>query len=122
MKLTKELAELITGLEYELGCKCNNPNSYNGYTQVYGKSYRYPVTFSCSKEENKLSKTRSIVRGLEGPELIRTMRYKFGSNEMWVGRALETMLNILEERYDIDFNELEERRIALMSDEAENEI
>lgn len=43
--------------------------------------------------------------------MVETMKYKFGSNHLWIGTALEEVLEFLEERYDIDFNTLEDMRL-----------
>lgn len=39
--------------------------------------------------------------------MIKYMKYKFGSNELFVGRELIEILEFLEKRYGLDFNELE---------------
>lgn len=45
MKLTKETAELVAELETLIGENCYNGDSYNGWTDEYGASFRYPVTY-----------------------------------------------------------------------------
>ena len=39
---------------------------------------------------------------------VESMHYKFGTNRLYIGDALVSVLRFLEDRYDIDFNELEE--------------
>ena len=39
---------------------------------------------------------------------IHFMKYKFGSNELFVGRGIINILEYLENRYKIDFDELEQ--------------
>lgn len=36
------------------------------------------------------------------------MKYKFGSNHLFIGEGLINVLTMMEERYGINFNELEE--------------
>ena len=38
------------------------------------------------------------------------MKYKFGSNELFIGMGLIEVLEYLEKRYNIDFNEMERNR------------
>ena len=41
------------------------------------------------------------------PNAIQFMRYKFGSNELYVGQGLINVLEYLENRYGLNFEELE---------------
>ena len=41
------------------------------------------------------------------PEQINTIKYKFGSNHLFIGKGLMNVLDYLEKRYNINFNELE---------------
>lgn len=112
MKLTKETASLIYDMEYIIGNLCENPNSYNGYTGEEGQDFRYPVNVFRSLEDDKPIKFRGKVMGIDNPEMVETMKYKFGSNILWIGTALEEVLDMLEERYSLDFNELEKKRLG----------
>ena len=112
MKLTKETAELIYDMEYIIGSRCENPNSYNGYTDEEGCNFRYPVHVYRSLSDKEAIKFRSRVMGIADPEMVETMKYKFGSNHLWIGTALEEVLDMLEERYGLDFNKLEEDRLT----------
>ena len=111
MKLTREIANLIYDMEYIIGNRCENPNSYNGYTGEYGKEFRYPVHIYRSLNDKNPVKFWYKVRDIEDPEMVETMKYKFGSNHLWIGTALEEILDMLEERYSIDFNKLEMNRL-----------
>ncbi len=35
------------------------------------------------------------------------MKYRFGSNELYIGKGLIKVLEFLEERYGVDFHQLE---------------
>ena len=41
------------------------------------------------------------------PKEVETIKYKFGSNHLYIGLGLIKVLEYLEERYSLDFNELE---------------
>lgn len=43
MKLNKEMCSLIADLEQLIGSECYNPNSYDGWNDVEGCEFRYPV-------------------------------------------------------------------------------
>ena len=42
------------------------------------------------------------------PSEIHTMKYVFGSNHLFIGKGIYNILNTLERRYGLDFNEMEE--------------
>ena len=42
------------------------------------------------------------------PDSITYMKYKFGSNELYIGKGIIGILEYLEKRYGLDFNQLEE--------------
>ena len=44
MRLKKELVPVIADMEYLIGKECYNPNSYDGWNDVEGCDFRYPVT------------------------------------------------------------------------------
>ena len=51
MKLNNDLCELIAELEYIVGSECYNPNSYDGWNDVEGCSFRYPINVPNSEGE-----------------------------------------------------------------------
>lgn len=110
MKVTKELLPLISEVEYEIGGSCYNGESYNGWTDEYGCSFRYPIVYEV-KDENGIHtrKTRSsiVATGEISAENIKTVCYKFGANELGIGGAVIDVLNMLEKRYGLDFETLE---------------
>lgn len=110
MELDQQTSELVSQIEYTIGSQCYNPNSYDGYHDEYGCSFRYPVIFRALEDGTEM-KTRSrvpdyIVDHIT-PEMVKSMKYKFGSNEMFIGRAIIEVLEMLEDRYSIDINQLE---------------
>ena len=103
MKLTKGTTELICELERIIGNECYNPNSYNGYTLEEGCEFRYPVWYE-NKDGND-TKTYSQISNIDKSK-INTIRYKFGSNFLYIGLAIKEVLERLEARFGLDFNEL----------------
>ena len=115
MKLTKNMFKVISDLENIIGSECYNPNSYDGWTYEQGKEFRYHVNIR--NKDGDFVKIRSSVAEtslLDKEDLtadaIRNMCYRFGSNEMNIGRGLINALEYLEQRYDLNFNELEKSR------------
>ena len=45
MKLDKSMCRLIANLEYKIGSECYNPNSYDGWNDIEGCGFRYPISF-----------------------------------------------------------------------------
>lgn len=111
MKIDKNIANLIAELEYEIGKRCYNPNSYDGYTCQEGLAFRYPIYFS-EKDDDENAKEYKIRGRIENlrPDQIETMKYKFGSNHLFIGSALLEILELLEAKYNIDFNNLDKSK------------
>ena len=103
MKLTKATTELICELEQIIGSQTYNPNSLNGYTLEEGLEYRYPVWYE--NKEGRDTKTSYRIRDVDKSK-IGTIRYKFGSNHLYIGAAIIDALQYLERKYGLDFNEL----------------
>lgn len=103
MKLTKATTELICELEYIIGSQCYNPNSLNGYTWEEGLEFRYPVSYVNKNGED--TRTRYIIDDINKSK-IGSIRYKFGSNHLYIGEAIKQALEYIEDKYDLDFNEL----------------
>ena len=113
MIIDENIVDLICELEYIVGRQCYNPNSYNGWTGEEGCSFRYPVSFCKSKEaleKGVLTKERGAIKYIE-PEMIATVKYAFGSNHIYIGDAIKLLLENIEKRYAISFNDLEKIRI-----------
>lgn len=119
MELTKETAKLVCNLEFLIGECCENNNSYNAYTDEYGCVFRYPVWVlrsdiveenGCKKEVDNSFKTSLNLADLFNVvsiDDVRNIFYKFGSNELNIGIGLISVLEFLEKRYGLNFNELE---------------
>ena len=103
MKLTKATTELICELEQIIGNQTYNPNSLNGYTLEEGLEFRYPVWYE--NKEGDDTKTSYKIRDIDKSK-IGTIRYKFGSNHLYIGEAIVNALEHLERKYGLDFNEL----------------
>lgn len=117
MKINKDIARLICGLEYLVGKECYNPRSYNGYTGEEGCDFRYPVWVSPNKKSDKMIKVSYRIEsdysfqksyGRFSEHTVNTMKYQFGSNHLYIGMGLANVLSALEERYDLDFAQMEE--------------
>lgn len=107
MKLTKATTELICDLEYIIGSQCYNPNSLNGYTLEEGLEFRYPVSYE--NKDGVDTKTSRWITDVKKTK-INTIRYRFGSNHLYIGDALVKVLEHLEEEYGLDFNELTKKK------------
>lgn len=112
MKMTSNMCKIVAELEYLIGSECYNPNSYDGWNDIEGCAFRYPVQFPVG--EGKFERVKSKITNhyfvLDDditPAAVTYMKYKFGSNELFVGRGLISILEFLEERYGLDFNKLE---------------
>ena len=103
MKISKKTIELICELERLVGKQCYNPQSYNGYTGEEGCIMRYPVYY-CNKDGDDC-KTKLLVKDIT-KKCIGSIHYKFGANHLYIGDAIVDMLNYIEDKYNIDFNEI----------------
>lgn len=103
MKLKKATIDLVCEIENIIANECYNPNSFDGWTLVEGCSYRYPV---CYRGKDGLTyKVRYMINNMD-KERIKTIRYQFGSNHLYIGNAIVKILERLEQKYGLDFDEL----------------
>lgn len=109
MKIDKKIAKVICDLEFQIGSECFNPNSYDGWNDVEGCEFRYPVFINTSEKDDSEIKIRSIADAVK-PDYVKSLKYKFGANHLFIGLGIINVLKYLEKRYGIDFNELEENR------------
>ena len=115
MKLTKGICKLIGDLEYMIGSECYNPSSYDGWNDVEGCDFRYPVNVpngdgEYQKVKRNINESSLIDSKDINKDTIPYIKYKFGANELYIGRGLINVLNYLEQKYDIDFNALEKKK------------
>lgn len=103
MRLNKKTTQLICELERIIGNECYNPNSYDGWNDLEGCEFRYPVTYE--DIENQERRTRLTIQNLDKTK-VGSIHYKFGSNHLYIGMGIKKVLEYLEDKYDIDFNQL----------------
>lgn len=106
MKLTKKTAKLVCDLEYLIGTKCYQ--TYNWYTGREGENYRYPVWAEINgrayqKFHGNIKEECDTIKAND----VKSLRYKIGNNELDIGMGIIDILDFLEERYNINFTELE---------------
>ncbi len=113
MEMNKDTCKIVADLEYLIGSECHNPNAYDGWNEVEGCSFRYPVMLR--NKEGEFVKIRSNLNNTVllkpediTPESVRYMKYKLGSNELFIGKGIVNILEYLEKRYQLDFNALEQ--------------
>lgn len=114
MKLTKDMFQVLSDIEYMIGSECYNPNSYDGWNDIEGCDFRYPVNVPVAEEEYTKIRGSVMNSALLDQEALtektfKYMKYKFGSNELFIGLGIINTLEYLEKRYGLDFNELEKQ-------------
>ena len=119
MELKKELVPILSDMEYLIGKECYNPNSYDGWKDIEGRDFRYPVTLRYPARDRNIKTKENINEIIElyenDEELLDAltyMKYRFGSNELFIGQGLLNVLEYLEGRYGFSFVELEQSRSA----------
>lgn len=107
MKITTSMCRLLADLEYLIATQTWNTTS--------NEPIRYPVTIQTKDGTYKIQYNplngafREELYKLT-PDAIRSMTYKFGTNHLEIGQGLIAVLDELERRYGLDFNELEKQR------------
>lgn len=109
-QISPELMKVACDLECLIGTNCVN-HKYDR------ENYRYPVHIPNPHDEWKPDKYQynlnnylEVRRGRWTYEEFSRTFYKFGSNEIRVGKAVLEILNYLEKHFGIDFEELERER------------
>lgn len=112
MKLTVKMSKVVADLEYLIGSECYNPNSYDGWNDIEGCDFRYPINLP--DQEGRYRKIRGnlntsilVDESDITPNAVTFMKYRFGSNELYIGRGIIKVLEYLEKRYGLDFDALE---------------
>lgn len=115
MKLNMELCSLVADIEQIIGSECYNPNSYDGWNNLEGCEFRYPISIRTqsgdfTKVKTNINTTPLLSKEDITPESIKYMKYKFGSNELFIGLGIIKALEFLERTYGLDFNELKKQQ------------
>lgn len=97
MQKTDNIRLLIGEMEYIVA------NCYYNKQPRGGHYFRYPYTFILDGKKYQ-RKGKAFLPKIEE---INTMRYVNGANNLYIGKALLKILEFLENRYDLDFDELE---------------
>lgn len=100
--ISKERKELLLRLERIIGNECYNGNiqnwGVNGLFMGEGREFRYPITFL---DENGIKeKSKYPSSNIESSKLI-TGYYAFGANQLQIMRALDHVLNLLEDEFNL---------------------
>lgn len=109
MNLDKNTMELISTLEYIIGSQWIGPNTIKGGKGNKDRRFRFPVSYRINKKDKDFIKEKEELKGLSLKQ-IQTLEYVFGSHQLFIGDGLLGVLKELEDRYGIDFNELEKER------------
>lgn len=110
MKLIKSMLELISEIECLIGSSCYNSRTYTGWDERMGRSIRYPITYDADlMGETVEMRSNWDIEHIDFFDIsrLKTVRYKFGANELYIGSAVLRVLDLLERRYGLDFNKLE---------------
>ncbi len=97
MEINKYTMSIIADLENIVA------NCYHNKQKRGGFYFRYPVKYQRAGEG------RECKNKIPNPETVElnTMRYETGANQLYIGMALYKVLNYLEKKYDLDFEDLE---------------
>jgi len=95
------IKELLIRIEDIIANECYNQNIQNygpgGIWEGEGRSFRYPITFIVEDKDDKRWNVSSAVDA----ETLMTGRYKFGSNELNIFRALVKVVEMLQAEYNL---------------------
>jgi len=99
----KKRQQLLLELEDIIGNECYNGNIQNwgpnGTFLGEGRSFRYPITFNAS--DGSKVKKRSIDLSLPA-NVSKTGYYAFGANKLNIIRALDGVIEHLENEYGLE--------------------
>lgn len=111
MSMSQERAELIAKLE-DIAAEWvyNKRNNYGK-----GGFQHYPVAYRDPRYNNSLFGGKDYYPIT--PETVESLRYEFGANKYFIGNALDAILDYLEERYNVDFDALEDDRYGSYNDQ-----
>ena len=70
MELTKKMFKIVADMEYIIGSECYNPNAYDGWNDIEGCSFRYPLNVPDKDGEYKKIRGNINTTCLLDPESI----------------------------------------------------
>lgn len=110
MIIDDNIIDLVTEIEYMIGKECFNPKStwQQGNVLNQGKQFRYPVHYTHPTLGEDWSTNYQV--GCINAEDIESMCYHFGANHLYIGAGILNVLQMMEDRYGLDFNELERKK------------
>lgn len=105
------LKDLYIDIENIIGGECYHDSIQNywrwGELLDEGRFFKYP--FKYYKDGKKIDiKTYRIQKWMTTEEIL-SIYYLFGKNQLFIGRGIFRVLEYLENRYDLDFVELEKK-------------
>lgn len=107
-----KLKELISQLENTIGNECYNGNIQNygsgGEWMGEGREFKYPVKY-LDHIDNLWNKRTYLSKSMTADEII-SAYYAFGANQLHIGKAIFKVIELMEQRYGIDFEELEKQK------------
>lgn len=109
MKFDKNTMELISDLEYIIGSQWIGPQTIKTVKGNKDRRFRFPVSYRINKKDKELTKEKEELKDLSLKQ-IQTLEYMFGSHQLFIGDGILGILKELEDRYELDFNELEKER------------
>ena len=99
MNVTPDLADYISILERQV--------AWMTWNTRWKQAIRYPVNM-INPDTDEWEEYKEFAPCCD-EKYISSMYYKFGYNELQIGNALLNIMSRLEQRYEIDFAELEEQ-------------
>lgn len=121
MEINANTFKLVNDLEIIFASHCYNFGPRGSSYSNEREAYRYPLTYLNNDYEAKTLREICDVTEITDNEsinkIIGEMKYKFGANRLYIGEAIVDLLNTLEERYGIDFNELENQYVQRQNKE-----
>ncbi len=116
---TKKFYKLLHEIEYTIGSQCYNSNIQNygpgGMLEGEGREFRYPIRYHNSDDlikkyssefPTKFNKKYELLKFVLNKSELNSAHYAFGANQLYVFRGLVDVLEKLEDRFDLDFDEL----------------
>lgn len=101
------LRELLIDIEEIIASECYNDNIQNHWGEdLPGRNFRYPITFSSPLLEKK---EKHVPSRLPTDDLI-LGKYTFGANHLFIYKALINVIQHIENKYEISFTELNNKK------------